>query len=230
MTKTHNAVTKSKEEILFSIMLSFYPDSYRKRFGREMMYVFQDLCQQEIADNGTLSVGFWFSIMTDSLLSIVTQHLNEMGKKGIKKYFRQTWHVNKYNIIGFIFLLPFLLMFAVDFISRVAQGDLIHYNRPVYHYLSGTPLYWTPVLFTIVVVLPILALVINVVQIFLNKSKKSFSLGFMRRNLISAVIICVALGCISIVEFHDFLPCMVHGILSGKLTQFSRLLSFCHNA
>jgi hypothetical protein len=216
---------------MFELLLLLYPTQYRKEYGREIELVFYDLYQEEIAKKGNAGFRFWFSQVGDILQSVIEQHKELVLKVGMKRYLQQTLHVNKYNVIGFLFLLPFLLMFTTDLISRIAQGDLTHYNRPVYHYLSQTPLYWTPVLFSIVVLFPLIAVTVNVIPLLQQKKKRMFSLVYLRKNIITFIIILAGLGCIAIIKLHDFMPCMIHGLLKeAGLINFSKVFAVCRNA
>jgi hypothetical protein len=226
---THVPVSKNAER-LFGLLLFLYTEQYRRKFGEEMHLLFVEMYHEEIAEKGNVGLGFWLSQVADITKSVIEQHRDVMMKIGMKKYLQQTVHINRYNVIGFLFLVPFLLMFITDLVSRIAQGDLTHYNRPVYHYLSQTPLYWTPVLYTIVIIFPLLAIVSNVIPLLQQKRKTVFSWVFVRKNLITLLIILAGLGCISIIKLHDFLPCMIHGILRGGLAHFSQMFPYCQKA
>src|SRR5207248_2005156 len=104
--------------------------------------------------------------------SVVEQHVYLMAKYGMKRYLQNTLHMNKYNIIGGILLLPFFIMMVIDTLARVIQGDLFHYNRSVYAFLSHTPLYWFPVLFTWTFLFPFLAIVLNLIPIVIQGTRK----------------------------------------------------------
>lgn len=226
-------VAKPRADGLYRTLLFLYPESYRKRFGQEMLFLFYDLYKEELAKRGNIGVGFWVSICLDSLQSAMIEHLLLMKKQGIKTYLQQTWHINRYNVIGGILLMPFFLMFIIDLVSRIMQGDLTHYNRPVYALLSHTPLYWTPVLFTIMIIFPLLAILSNVVPILMNISKKHagiLSWSFVRRNSISLLLVSIALGFIAIVRLHDFAPCMMHGILKVGVGRLPEIIAVCKNA
>jgi hypothetical protein len=226
---THILVSKNAER-LFSLLLLLYPEQYRKKFGQEMHLLFFEMYQEELTTKG--SVGFVFLLLqiSDITKSVIVQHRDLMTKIGMKKYIQHTLRINKYNMIGFFFLAPFLLMFITDLVSRILQGDLMHYNRPVYHYLSHTPLYWTPILYTIVIMFPLLAIVFNVIPLLQQKRKTVFTWFFVRKNLITLLIILAGIGCISIIKLHDFLPCMIHGMLRGGLAHFSQMFPYCQKA
>lgn len=217
-----------KKIVTFFMLL--YPESYRRQFGNDTLSVFEALYREELVKNGSVSMRFWFVQLWDLTKSIITEHKDLIKKVGVKKYLKETFHITKYNIIGFFFLLPFLLLFTIDLLSRIAQGDLTHYNRPVYHYLSQTPLYAAPVLYTIIIVFPLLAIAFNVIPLLLQKRKSFFSFVFMRKNILTLCIILAGIFCISIIKLHDFLPCMIHGVLRGGLLHFSKLFPYCQKA
>jgi hypothetical protein len=226
---THVSVSRNAER-MFALLLRLYPEQYRRKFGNEMHLLFSEMYQEELSAKGSIGLGFWFSQFIDITKSVIEQHKELVLKIGMKKYLQQTLHISKYNVIGFIFLLPFLLMFATDLISRIAQGDLTHYNRPVYHYLSQTPLYWTPVLFSIVVVFPLIAVIINAIPLLQQREKKVLSWVYLQKNSITLLLIAIGLGCIAIIKLHDFLPCMIHGILNGGLAHFTKMFPYCQRA
>lgn len=217
-------------ENLYNSLLYLYPEKYRAQYSHEMRLVFREMYQEQLKSRGKVGLEFWFLQIIDIVKSVIGEHLTLIEKAGIKKYSQQTLHINKYNVIGFLFLVPFFLMFATDLVSRIAQRDLTHYNRPVYHYLSQTPLYWTPVLYTIVIVFPLMAIALNVIPILHQKRKRVVDWNFVRKNFIALIIILTGLGCISIIKLHDFLPCMIHGLLNGRLTQFSQLFPYCQKS
>ncbi len=151
----------------------------------------------------------------------------------MKKYLQQTLHFNIYNIVGGILLLPFLLLFTIDLISRIVQADLTHYNRPVYAFLSHTFIYYTPVLFSIAILFPTLAVLLNlipVVQTIIKNRKTIKKFAFVRLNLLSIVLLIIGLGFLAIIKLHDFVPCMLHGLLRLTFDKFPQLVSFCRNA
>jgi len=197
-----------------------------------MRLVFLDLYQEEVTKKGSVGLMFWFFQVTDITKSVIEQHRDLIIKKGMKNYLQQTLHINKYNVIGFIFLLPFLLMFTTDLIARIVQGDLTHYNRPVYQFLFHTPLYWTPILYTIVFVFPLLAIMVNIIPLLQKKSrtKNVFSFIYLRKNIVTLLLIVTGLGCIAIIKLHDFMPCMVQGIMHGGLTHFWQMFAYCRKA
>src|SRR5437764_252316 len=87
-------------------------------------------------------------------------------KDGILKYF----HLSIYNILGAIFLLPFISIFTYGLIGRIVQGDLEHYNRSFERVLSHSFLYANyfgkPILlFMVAILLPMLAVLINLIPL-----------------------------------------------------------------
>jgi hypothetical protein len=151
-------------EKLFNFLLFFYPKQYRKKYEQEMRLLFQDMYQEELIKKGSISLTFWLAQFGDITKSVSEQHINMIQKQGMKKYLEQTLHINKYNVISGIFLLPVIFMTLVEIISRIAQGDLTHYNRPVYAFFSHTFLYWTPIPFIWVILFPLFAALISFIQ------------------------------------------------------------------
>lgn len=226
------AVPKTAERI-FTLMLLFYPEEYGKRYGNEMKLVFSDMYSEERSKNGKIGLGFWLHQFADIGKSVIEQHIDTLGKKGMKQYLQQILHINKYNVVGGIFLLPAFIVLCIDVVSRIVQGDLVHYNRPVYSFMSHTPLYWYPVLFTWVIIFPFLAVVINLIPLVKNISKthgKSKYMRFIAQNIITILLVSFAAFFILIVKFHDFGPCMLHGIARLGFEHLTKIVAICRNA
>ena len=161
------------------------------------------------------------------------QHIHELEKKGMKKYLRQTLHINMCNIIGSVFLLPSFIVFSIDLIARILQRDLVHYNRPVYAFLSHTFFYQFPILFIWAVVFPLLAVVINLIPVITYAQKKRFQITnftFVKQNLASIIIFSFGIFFILLIKLHDFAPCTFHGLMRLGITQLPHIISLCRNA
>lgn len=233
MHNTERLLSISKEQKVFHTLLLLYPEQYRKRFADEMLLTFEDLYQEKVAQEGQAGILFWLRISFDIFISALEQHRKQMQKLGMKKYLGKTLHINKYNIIGLVLLLPFFSVFLISLFARIAQGDLTHYNRPVYSLLSHSLLYWFPVLFTWVILFPALAIIVNLVPLIKNIIKKHgslFEFSFIRQNAITLLILAVGIGFLAIIKFHDFAPCFIHGILQVGVGQLPKIISVCHNA
>lgn len=220
-------------ERLFNVSLLLYPEAYRKKFGQEMRLVFTEIYHEEYVKNGKVGFGFWLSQIGDITKSVIEQHIDDIGKKGMKKYLQQTLHINTYNIISIVFLLPVILMTGVEVISRIAQRDLTHYNRSVYVFFSHTFLYWNPVLFTWVIIFPVVAAVISLVPLFkslIQKKVSPFSWNFVKSNFIGIAILLFGLGFLALIKLHDFMPCMFYGLTHFGFGQLNHTLSVCSNA
>lgn len=233
MSEATNITVPTFAQRVFAALISFYPIRYQKQFGTEMQLLFLDVYSEELIKKGRVGAIFWLSQIADLTKSIIIQHFFMLQKNGLKKYLRQEGHINKYNFWGGLLLLPILSIFIIDTISRITQGDLTHYNRPVYAFLSHTFLYSYPVLFTWVILFPLLAILINLIPIILNSQKKHASLvdlSFLAKNIISVILICIGLGFLIIIKFHDFAPCTIHGILNVGIGQLPHIISVCKNA
>ena len=77
-------------------------------------------------------------------------------------------------------MLPAFTVFMIDILGRIAQGDLTHYNRGIYNFLSHTPLYWTPVLFTWIIAFPAIAIILEIIPDSCAYSLAFSSLDFPR--------------------------------------------------
>ena len=211
---------------LFNFLLMFYPQTYRRKFENEMRFLFNDLYREEIKRNGRIKIGFCLTQSIDLIINGFLQHLDL-----IRKYLSTELNLNIYNMFGFIFLLPAMLMFLTDLLSRISQGDLTHYNRSVYYFLSHTPLYWYPVLVTWTILLPGLALLINLVP-FIKSKIKHKNMTFTKLislNWFSALLSVISLGFITIVKLHDFAPCMIHGIFLKGFNNLGLVIKVCKN-
>ncbi len=221
----------SKESNFYKFLLFFYPKQYRKRFGEEMLFAFDHMYQEELAKHGSIGIGFWFSIVSDTIQSSITEHFSMIKKQGIKKYF----NINTYNIIGGILLLPFLILFGIDLLGRIVQGDLTHYNRDFYSVLSQTILYSTyngqaQLLWTILVFFPLLAVILNLIPLVLSlkQSKNKLTIGsLLSANPLALLIIGTGFLFVLIAFGHDIIPCTVHGIFQYGIFQLFPLIDYC---
>ncbi len=230
MNETKSISIPGNVEGLFNLLLFLYPAEYRQRFGREMRLVFSDMYIDELTKNGRPSLGFWLFQVMDMTTSIIGQHLDLLKKIGVKKYLRQELQVNKYNIVGGFLLLPIITMSVIDLFSRIAQGDLLHYNRASYVFLSHTFLYRTPVLFAWVILFPLLSSVINIIPLIINLRKNASKLLFIKKNIISIFILSIGFFFVLLIRLHDFAPCVIHGIINIGVNQMPRIINFCKNA
>lgn len=222
-----------RAESVFKTLLWFYPQTFRKRFASQLLLTFDDMYQEEMEKNGRVGIGFWSRIFTDLAISIGTQHLATMKKQGFKTYFRKTLNLNIFNILGFIFLIPFFSLFLIDLIGRLVQGDLFHYNRTFYKVVSQTPLYSsTQALFFWLILLPFLAVSLNLIPLlFWVFQKNELTLKkLLLRNAFSWIVILSGLFFLLVVFGHDFLPCFVNSILFHSGAGIGTVISVCKNA
>lgn len=233
MYKTATLLVSTHVEKLFNFLLLFYPEQYRKKYGQEMRLLFQDMYQEELSKKGSIGIGFWFSQVGDITQSVIEQHIDMIQKQGMKKYLQQTFHINKYNVIGGILLLPFVIIFSADFIARVVQGDLTHYNRPFYAFLSHNYILTGQAQIFWVILFPLIAVVLNIIPFVssLMHHKKKFTLGSLFFANPLAIII-AGLGFLSlIIAFgHDVIPCFFNGIFLHSVFNIGKLISICRNA
>ena len=223
-----------KAEQFYRTLLYMYPEIYRKRFGNEMLFVFQDLYQEESVKHGKAGIMFWFAIVTDIMQSAMLQHIILIQKNGIKNYF----HITIYNIIGAVFLLPFLMLFCIDFFGRLIQGNFTHYNKVTYNYISHTVLYSTynghaSLLWTTLILAPCLAVVSNCIPVFagvIRHKKKATIKTLFLTNPLAFVIIAIGAFCLLVVYGHDSIPCMMNRIYDHGFGNVGHMLSFCRNA
>jgi hypothetical protein len=226
-----DGMVEDKADRFYELLLLLYPEAYRNRFGVEMLYTFQDMRAEERTKHGTTGVGFWFTILIDTLLSALREHGEALRKEGMKKYLQQTLKLNNYNLVSLILLLPFLIMGCIDLAGRILQGNLGHDNPAIYAALSQTPLYWYPILFAWVILFPILAVIISLIPLAINSRKSSWR-GFdtLKQNPVSFIIITVGILLLAAVKLHDFLPCLVHSISLQGFGKLPTIISLCRNA
>lgn len=235
MYETNNLLLN--EEKIFNALLLLYPEQYRKKYGNEMRLIFQDLYHEEIERKGKIGLRFWFNQVEDIAKSVIKEHINLISKKGMKKYLEKTFHLNKFNVIGGILLLPFIFLFGVDFLGRIVQGDFTHYNRAWYSAISHTILYvnyngQAPLLWAILIFAPILAVVLNFIPIInsLRKNKKLTIINLSFANPLAIIIMGMGFFCLLVVLGHDIFPCVVNGLTKGGFENFFNVLSVCRNA
>lgn len=213
-------------------LLWLYPVTYRKKFGQEIEFIVLDM-QEEAEQTGASYSAFLIAVGFDIIRSAIAQHISLVKSEGVLKYMKKTLPINTYNIWGAVLLLPIFLVFTTDVVSRILQGDLFHYNRQVYSFLSHTFFYQTQVLFIWVILFPLFAALLNVIPVLKNISKKRqsfFKFAFIRQNALSIVILFVGLFFITLIKLHDFAPCFVHGLWHVGILQIPRIYSFCQNA
>jgi hypothetical protein len=228
---TENTMVEEKSDRLYELLLLLYPEPYLKKFGREMLYTFQDMRDEEQSRHGMVGVAFWSSILIDTLLSALHEHREVIRKDGMKKYLYQTLKLNNYNLVSLVLLLPYFVMMVIDLTGRVLQGDLRHYNPATYAALSQTPLYWYPILFTWVIIFPILAIIISLIPLALNSGKVSVpGIAYLRQYTGSVILIMIAVLLLAMVKLHDFLPCLVHNISSNGFRDLPSIISLCRKA
>ena len=228
---SENAMVEEKSDRLYEMLLLLYPEPYRIKFGREMLYTFRDMRDEERTKRGMAGVVFWSTILFDTLLSAVHEHREAIRKDGMKKYLHRTPKLNNYNLVSLILLLPFLLMAGIDLISRILQGDLFHYNRAAYAAVSQTPLYWYPILFTWVILFPILAIVISIIPLALNSRKVSVpGVAYLGQYAGSVILIALAAMLLAFIKLHDFLPCLMQNISMTGFRDLPSIISLCRKA
>jgi hypothetical protein len=228
---SENAMVEEKSDRLYELLLLLYPETYRIKFGREMLYTFQDMRDEERAKRGMAGVGFWSGILFDTLLSAVHEHREVIRKDGMKKYLYQTLKLNNYNLVSLVLLLPYFIMACIDFTGRILQGNLGHYNPATFDALSQTPLYWYPILFTWVILFPILAIVISLIPLAMNGKKMAWpGIAYLRQNPGSVILITIAVLLLAMMKLHDFLPCLVHNISMNGFGHLPSIISLCRKA
>jgi hypothetical protein len=213
---------------LYKKLLKLYPKQFREKFGNEILIVLNDLKRDEIREKGTVGIGFWTLHIADLTKGIFLEHTYLLQEYGIKKYF----HLNGFNIMGIIFLIPIFLMLVADFSSRIIQGNLLHYNGATYNYFSHSFLYQRPVIYIWVIILPVLAIILNALSLIVKRGKHTrfLSTVFIKNNFITILILLFGFGVIFMIKFHDFLPCVINAAYSGGIRHIGPYLKTCSKA
>ena len=234
MNKTQElALTTIEKNNWFHVMLFFYPEPFRKKFGEEMLLFLSDVYQEELAKNGKVGISFWMTQGLDISKNIIEEHLNYLGKFGFKKYMKNVLHFNKYNALGIFFLLPFVSMFAIDLVTRLITGNLLRPNVQLLNGIYNSPLYWGPILFMWVILFPLLAVAINVIPLIKNtvKSKNGiWNSTFLKVNLVTLAIILLGLSWVLFLKVHDSVPCFINHIINQGFTDFGHTIKVCKKA
>jgi hypothetical protein len=217
---------------IYETVIGLYPERFRRRFGREMALVFQDMYRDERTRSGRIGWKFWFGIVYDGMRSLVREHGNELVAAGPKGYLREEWRLKAHNIIAAVCLLPFISLAAIDMLSRVTQGDFGHPNRIVMAALASSPVYHPPVPVIWALVLPVAALIISVVPLTVGvvTSAKPGSVVFLKIHALEIILGAVSLSCLAVLVLHDFAPCMVRQTINGGLFHLIPTVSYCWKA
>jgi hypothetical protein len=234
MNQTEEIILSDIRKNLFlKTLLLCYPLPYRKRFENEMLFLFSDMYQEELRSYGKIRAMFWLNQTADITKSILQQHGEYLMKYGMKKYTKKVLHITKYNVLGFIFLLPFGIILFTDLAARILQGDMLHPNHSVLHGLYNSPFYWFPILFTWIFLFPIFSVIISFIPLIknlLSKRRKFSAVTFLQNNSITITILSTAISVILLVKFHDFFPCFINQIRSLGISHISAIYTFCQNA
>jgi len=239
MTESLDLTLLSRKEFaLYKLLLLFYPEAYRQRFGEEMLLVFQDMYAEELRTKGHVGVGFWISVVEDGIKSVLAEHIETLRKDGMKKYLQHTLHFNRYNLIGVGLLLPFTLLLGSDFLGRLIQGNFTRPNTAFYNYLSQTILYsefrgQVFLLWTLLVYAPLLAAVLNLIPFinFLKPSKRKLNTAqLLVVNPIGVGIVGLGLLFVAIAFGHDTIPCLVNHLFTQGLTTIWQTVQICAKA
>ncbi len=217
-------MTKQNAEKIYRMFLRFYPRSFRQSFEDDLILIFHDM----YADNNKHSVNFWFSLLGD----IIKTNASSISYFNPQQYMANISsgkiQISVYNMMGGIFLFPFLFALSVDFVSRLIQGNLSHPNNAALSTMNNTFLYNGTILRIWLLVLPALAIIVNVyplIQRYIHKEKV-----ISMKTIFSIIIIFLGLSFIAIVRLHDFAPCVMNGFFLHGNTNLSQLINNCQRA
>ena len=132
----------------------------------------------------------------------------------MRKKERIKFQIKPFHWMSGILIFPFLIFLTVEVFSRIAQGDLLHYNREVYAVLSQTPFYWLPFLFTWAFLFPVLAVLLNFFKVAKQarrENEKLSSLKFIQKNILSYLFMLAGFAFLAFIAPH-FIPFLIYGI------------------
>jgi len=181
---------------IYSKMISLYPASYRKEYGRQILQTTADMLDNSLSSGSKARI--WLKVAVDLPLNIAKQQIQYSGvyMKDTPSYIKTT------SVISGLLLLPFFIALAANGLDKAINN----------HTLYGSWLWRMPVLGLWVLVLPLSAFLLAVGSylLYLSRYKKT---SWLKRVLdvkhswpviVPAVI---ALGILFILAFHDSVQC-----------------------
>lgn len=233
MIDAHNLTASiGLSHALYRALLPLYPEPYRQQFGEEMVLVFCDSCQDELAAHGHIRLSFWFSALKDIGQSVFEEHVDSMRQQGIRDYLSHTLQINRYHIISAILLLPITLLVALDAVVRIIQGSLFTPNAAVGSGVSRavTSSGQAQLIWVLLVYSPIAAMLVTLFPVVRSWFVRTPEESAQRRlNLVTLGIIGLGLFFVALAFGHDVFPCFVRELLANGLSNFQGTFTMCIN-
>jgi hypothetical protein len=178
---------------VYSRLLKLYPAPYRERYGEQMLQTLADMLDASSSVSGRSAV--WVQVSFDLPGSIARQQLSFVGNV----FTRETpAFVRRNSVISTILLAPFFVIAITNDIDA--------------HRLYNTWLWSAGVLFTWIVLLPVLGMALSATTLFfwLRTNKRSWrqSLLDLAHNWMILLPIVLGLGILFLVFFHDSVHCV----------------------
>jgi|SRR5579884_3026131 len=211
---------KITPEEVYDTMLYVYPEKHLRRYGPLMHQNFRDLYREAKAEDGYKGVlKLWILLVKDIFTSSLSEHMEEIERQGLKKHLQKDLHLNKATVVAGLLMVPFCLFVALGMtFSFFYAPD----NNPLYHSF----LYKWPLLFTMIVACPALALLISLANIFSHQDN-IFSLTFIRKNILTLAVLVAAMGALTLVFGHDMIPCTLNGIFHQGPLNLPNIYQYC---
>jgi hypothetical protein len=182
-------------ETAYAVLLWLYPSAYNTRYNTEMRQTFRDLYR----DSPRHAAGFWGPLIADSLSGAAREHLFEIRNNGMKQYFTNSAD-GRTLAWGAGLMVPSGLFFVI-----AALGLLHPSQLGLLHNLPALPL--------MIAVLPIVAIVINVIALgraIARTKQPVINLKFFERYFWTIAVIAAALGWLALLFGHDTAGCALN--------------------
>src|SRR5260221_13143172 len=152
-----------------------------------MAILFEDLYHEELTQKKEISFSFWFHLIWDVIVSTLKEHKQLLQKIGLKKYFSVAFSPNTFIfLLSLILLSPFLFLMSMDFGSVLLTG-----NREAMSFFYDSPYWNVPVILTVVLILPLIAVLINGFVLVKSASKNNYhflTASFIGRNFFNLFV------------------------------------------
>jgi len=179
---------------VYSRLLRLYPVPYRKRYGEQMLQTLADML--DASPSVTYKAAVWMQVLFDLPVSVARQQLSFVGNA----FTRETpTFVRRNSVISALLFAPFLVIAPINDIDA--------------HRFYNTWLWGAGILFTWLVLLPVLGMALSATTLFfwLRAGKRSWwqSLLDLTHNWMMLLPIVWGIGILFLVFFHDSVHCVV---------------------
>lgn len=109
---------------IYQTLMYFYPSAFRKKFGSEMIYVFQKLATHSLQRYGHAGlVMIWFRVLGDLVRSAFHQHFIELQRR-LEMKPAPDWFAKSLAILSvtFFWLLPLSPILSIAAVSTTDQS------------------------------------------------------------------------------------------------------------